>query len=99
MAGEGNRQRRVTRIEGQARTCVTARCDILEFMAGRRPSISEELRRQIEQSGMSRYRIAKETRVAESTLSRFMAGRSGLSITAINNLCRLFSLRLVPDRR
>jgi len=45
-------------------------------MASRKPSLTDQIRRAIEQSAVSRYRIAQETGVAESTLCRFMDARA-----------------------
>ena len=56
-------------------------------------SISDQLRRAIEQSGQSRYAIWKATGVAQSTLSRFMAGE-GLTLDVIDRLARHLGLNL-----
>ena len=39
-------------------------------------SFSDQIRRAIEDSGLSRYWIARLTGISEATLSRFMAGKS-----------------------
>lgn len=44
-------------------------------MRGKRVKFSDQLRRAVDASGLSRYRIAKELGVSESLLSRFMAGK------------------------
>lgn len=44
-------------------------------MGVKRAKFSDQLRRAVDESGLSRYRIAKEIGVSESLLSRFMAGR------------------------
>ena len=43
-------------------------------MGKQRISFSDQIRRAVDSSGMSRYRICKEIGIAESTMSRFMAG-------------------------
>ena len=64
-------------------------------------NVSETLRRAVERSGMSRYVIAKETGIAQSMLSRFVTGRRGLSLDAVDRLAAFLKLELVarPARR
>lgn len=52
----------------------------------RQERISDQLRDAISNSGLSRYRIAKETGLSESLLSRFMSSQRGLSLDAIDKL-------------
>ena len=72
----------------------------MEARRGRRRSdsekkISDQLRAAIDTSGMSRYRICKEIGLAESTMSRFMSRRCGLSVQTIDKLGELLGLELV----
>jgi transcriptional regulator with XRE-family HTH domain len=60
------------------------------------PTLSDQLRRAIQQSALSRYRIAKETGVSQSVLSLFCSGQRGLSLKAIDALVRLLDLELTP---
>ncbi|HEY8666972.1 MAG TPA: helix-turn-helix transcriptional regulator [Tepidisphaeraceae bacterium] len=62
-------------------------------MAKKRLDFSDELRRAIEQCGMSRYRIAQLTGVQESTLSRFMAGRP-MATDTIDKIAALLGLHI-----
>ena len=64
-------------------------------MSGKKRTVSEQMRKAIEQSGMSRYAICKVTGIDKATLSRFMAGR-GLSMEALDRLCRFLGLELKP---
>jgi hypothetical protein len=58
--------------------------------------ISDQLRAAIERCGMTRYRIHKETGIAESQLSRFMNDPSvGLSLANIDKLCECIGAELV----
>lgn len=57
--------------------------------------ISDDLRRAIESSGLTRYRIAKDTGLSQSLLSRFVSGERGLSLEAIDKIGTLLGLRLV----
>lgn len=43
-------------------------------MAERKQSLSEQIRKAVDDSGMSRYRICKLLDISESNMSRFMAG-------------------------
>ncbi len=54
----------------------------------------EQLRREINRSGMSLYAIAKATGIQKSQMSRFMSGERGLSIEGIEKVCTLIGLRL-----
>ena len=46
----------------------------------------EQVRQAIERSGLSRYRIAQETGISESQLSRLMSGDAGLSFPKLEML-------------
>ena len=64
--------------------------------------VSEQLRKAMERSGMTRYEIAKQAGIEQSSLSRFFSGDRGLSQDAIDAICKLLGLRLVsgtPRRR
>jgi ribosome-binding protein aMBF1 (putative translation factor) len=66
--------------------------------------MSKQFRQQlvdaIERSGRSRYAISQETGIPQATLSRFVHGQAGLSVEAINKLCKALGLRLVgPAKR
>jgi plasmid maintenance system antidote protein VapI len=43
---------------------------------------------------MSRYSIAKNLEIAESTMSRFMSGKGGLSMDYIDQLAKLLGLHI-----
>ncbi len=49
-------------------------------------TLTSQLRRAIDDSGMTRYRIAQETGISEATLSKFYLGQRGLSMEALNAL-------------
>jgi hypothetical protein len=58
--------------------------------------VSEQLREAIERSGKTRYRIHKETGIAESQLSRFVNDPSvSLSLKNIDKLCECIGTELV----
>jgi plasmid maintenance system antidote protein VapI len=56
--------------------------------------LSDEIRDAVDASGMSRYAIAKALGVAESTMSRFMSGKGGLSMEYIDRLAALLGLHI-----
>ncbi len=55
--------------------------------------LSDQLRAIVESSGLTRYRIAQETGIAESVLSRFMGG-GGLNLETLDRLGSLFGITL-----
>jgi transcriptional regulator with XRE-family HTH domain len=59
----------------------------------------DQLRRAIETCGLSRYAIWKATGIDQPTLSRFMRGKSGLTIESIDKICQLISARLIVPRK
>jgi plasmid maintenance system antidote protein VapI len=62
-------------------------------------TVSEHLRARILDGGVSRYRIAKDTGIEQSALSRFISGERGLSQDAIDTLADYLGLRIVVDKR
>jgi hypothetical protein len=66
------------------------------MMAQMAQHFSDQLREAIRKSGHSRYAISKATGVYQSTLSRFMVGKSGLSVQNLDALCRFLQLDLQP---
>ena len=67
-------------------------------MAKRRSKkLTDQIRRAIDDSGLTRYRIAQETGIDESTLSKFYNGHQGLSMSAVDRLGKYLGLRIVMD--
>ena len=60
-------------------------------------TISDQLRQAIERSGISRYKISQSTGIAESVLSRFVRGETGLTLDTVDTLCELLNARLVVE--
>jgi len=58
---------------------------------------SDDLRRAVKRSHKTRYRIAKETGIAQSILSRFINQGAGVSMDSIDKLCECLGLRLVAE--
>jgi transcriptional regulator with XRE-family HTH domain len=63
-------------------------------MARKRLKFSDELRRAVDASGLSRYRICKKLGVSESLLSRFMSDKGGLSLDTLDALAGLLDLHV-----
>lgn len=66
-------------------------------MSKRKPTMTDVLKTAINQSGVSRYRIAQDTGILETSLSRFMAGQTSLRLDKADVLAKYMGLRLVPD--
>jgi transcriptional regulator with XRE-family HTH domain len=66
-------------------------------MEKRRAKLSDQIRRAVDASGLSRYRISKRLGVAESTMSRFMSG-GGLSMDKLDALAGLLGLNIVAEK-
>jgi predicted XRE-type DNA-binding protein len=60
--------------------------------------LSEQLREAIDGSELSRYRIAKDAGVAQSTISQFMNGKRSLSLKAVDRIAELLDLEIVSKQ-
>lgn len=61
--------------------------------------LTDQLRQAIDDSGLTRYRIAKETGISESALAQFYNGHRGLSMEALNALGEFLQLRIKLGRK
>ena len=61
--------------------------------------LTDQLRRAIEDSGFTRYEIAKATGIDESALAKFYNGRRGLSMKALNALGEFLQLTIILGRK
>lgn len=61
----------------------------------RMPRLEDSIRDAIKGSGQSQYRIAKETGIAQSRLSRLLSGERGLSADAIERIADYLGLEIV----
>jgi transcriptional regulator with XRE-family HTH domain len=61
--------------------------------------LSDQLRQAIDQSGLTRYRIAKETGISEAALSKFYLGQRGLSMKALDTLGEFLQLKITLGRK
>lgn len=63
-----------------------------------KPTISDTVRTTIQNSGLSLYRIAKDSGVAYAQLHRFASGERGISMDAMDRLCDYLGLHLVKRK-
>ncbi|MCH8807869.1 MAG: helix-turn-helix domain-containing protein [Planctomycetes bacterium] len=63
------------------------------------PPVSEQMRLAIDASPESRYAICKGTGIDQGQFSKFMAGKLGLSLNALDALCAYLGLELRAVRR
>jgi transcriptional regulator with XRE-family HTH domain len=69
-------------------------------MAARRSkTLSAQMRQAIDDSGLTRYRIAKDTGIDESALAKFYNGRVGLSMEALDRLWEYLQLTITSGRK
>jgi ribosome-binding protein aMBF1 (putative translation factor) len=82
------------------RLCLTKReaNGSIRRMRRRRATLSDQVRRAINGSGMSRYALCKEIELSQSTMSRFMAGKGGLSMDMLDRLGLILGLKIVATR-
>jgi transcriptional regulator with XRE-family HTH domain len=64
-------------------------------MAKKTTTIVDQLREAIEQSGLTAYRLSKETGVLESTLSRFLSGERDIRLETAAAIAEHLGLQLV----
>lgn len=62
-------------------------------------TVSGQLRAAIEAAPVSRYRIAKETGLEQSALSRFVRVKKGLDLSSVDKLAEYLGLELVAKQR
>jgi transcriptional regulator with XRE-family HTH domain len=56
--------------------------------------LSDQIRRAVDDSGLSRRAICKASGLHKSAMSRFMAGKRGLSLMALDRLAAVLALDL-----
>ncbi len=61
--------------------------------------LSDQIRHAMDESGLSRYRIAKDTGIDQSALGKFYHGERGLSTEAMDAIGEYLGLRIVMDRQ
>jgi transcriptional regulator with XRE-family HTH domain len=61
--------------------------------------LTDQLRQAIDDSGLTRYQIAKGTGIDESALAKFYNGHRGLSMDALNALGEFLQLTVILGRK
>jgi transcriptional regulator with XRE-family HTH domain len=64
-----------------------------------KPTMTEVLKAAIEKSGLTRYRIAKDTGTDEAALMRFMRGEQSIRLDKADVLAEYLGLELVKKRK
>ena len=67
-------------------------------MTRRRDKLTDQIRRAVDESGTSRYRLWKETGIDQAILSRFMARKAGMTLKSLDVLADALGLRIVADK-
>lgn len=65
----------------------------------RSTTLSDQVKRAIDDSGESRYAIAKATGIDESALAKFYNGQRGITTDTLDRLGAYLGLRIVMDRK
>lgn len=61
-------------------------------------NLSDQLRRIIDDSGISRYAICKDCEIDQSAICRFMSGERGLSTENLDKIGRFLDLHLTMGK-
>ena len=61
--------------------------------------MTDQLRQAIDDCGLTRYEIAKQTGIDESALAKFYNGHRGLSMKALNALGEYLQLTITIGRK
>src|SRR5688572_2759164 len=73
--------------------------DFRSMTAAERKRLTEQLRTAIEQSGLTRYELAKRSGVSQSMLSRFVNGQGSLALDSIEKLAPFLGIEITTKRR
>jgi transcriptional regulator with XRE-family HTH domain len=68
-------------------------------MTKKRPSFSNEIRRLVQDSGLSQYAICKSTGIQPATMNRFMHGKAGLSLENLDRLAEFFGWTITAEQQ
>ncbi len=67
-------------------------------MRAKPTKFSDQIRKAVEESGMTRYAIFKATGIDQGTLSKFVHGQVGLSMDSLDVLADILGLEVVASR-
>ncbi|MCK4627021.1 MAG: helix-turn-helix transcriptional regulator [Phycisphaerae bacterium] len=68
-------------------------------MKTRRKKFSDQIKQAVVNSGLSHYRICMDAGIDKSTMSRFMSGKGGLSISSQDRLADVLKLDVVTRKQ
>ena len=61
--------------------------------------LENQIRKAIQRSGRSVYRLAKDSGVSQPVLCRFVNGQRGINLTTASKLVETLDLKLVPRNK
>jgi len=64
-------------------------------MSKQRQRMTDAVRRAIRTAGVSRHRICREAGIDKASISRFMAGKTGLTLASLDRLADVLGLDVV----
>jgi len=64
-------------------------------MSKQRQRVTDAVRRAIRTAGVSRHRICREAGIDKASISRFMAGKTGLTLASLDRLADVLGLDVV----
>ena len=65
----------------------------------RHKKLSDQIRAAVDESGITRYRLAKETAIDQGALSRFHHGTARLSMDTLDRLAEYLELEIVTRKK
>lgn len=67
-------------------------------MSKKRIRFSDQIRRAVNSSDLSRYRICKEAGIDQATFSRFMSGKVGMALPTLDALAATLDLHICKGK-
>ena len=72
--------------------------DVSMLSMARKVKLSEQVRKAVKRSELTKYRICKLADIDQPSMSRFMAGKVGLSMERLDRLAAVLDLRVVAGK-
>lgn len=69
------------------------------MMSKKRIQLSEQIRRAILTSGLTRYRICKEIGITQPSMTRFIQGQAWLSMPTLDKIADLLEIDIATPKR
>ena len=66
----------------------------MQRMGTERLKLSDQVRQAVRDSGMSQYALSRRLGINKGSVSRFMAGKSGLAMVTLDRLADLLDLNI-----